>query len=128
MADELPIGSEGDAIIADLLGDPKPTEPPEHSGITQQMVGSAWLWRPSSGYELLSHPTESIADATQMEDEIERRGLQEKYVKALLLEQHFEGHVPEPLDYQLTIFGLIHATPAQRSQAAYAVLKERTKT
>lgn len=76
--------------------------------------------------------TDPVA-ARQVEDEIERRGLWERYTKALLEiinpdAQLFSsalehGGDPRALDIPSTLWGLIRATPAQRCEAALKVLE-----
>jgi hypothetical protein len=64
----------------------------------------------------------SIADASEMEDEIERRGLKWKYTQALVSLPLFLPDMPEfKLDEDLWWF-LIHASPEHRCFAALKVL------
>lgn len=75
-------------------------------------------------------PFASSLDAMRrVEDEIEKRGLQREYLRQLVGMQ--QGSVAldiDCLDYEGTtpraLWSLVCATPAQRTEAAYQVLKE----
>lgn len=59
-----------------------------------------------------------IADARLLEDEIERRGLQEAYIRALLPEYHsFEAMTPNEL------FAFLRAAPERRARAFLEAVK-----
>jgi len=62
--------------------------------------------------------SERHEDARMLEDEIERRGLQEKYIYALMpTYHHFDSASPHEL------FNLLRATPEQRARAFLEAIK-----
>jgi hypothetical protein len=80
------------------------------------------LWCDSHGQPLRREsewfPSTSIADAREIEDEIERRGLKWKYTQALVSLSLFFPEVPDFVHDEDLWWFLIHATPEQRSLAA----------
>lgn len=65
--------------------------------------------------------TASLDAIRLVEDEVERQGLQERYIEVLDKLVEYE----RAKGWTWFRWGILRATPAQRAQAAYAVLREQ---
>lgn len=126
---------ERDAALAQSLG--WVLNPPNVRGLGWQTPDGRFL-----GTDAHPHYTQSLDAMRTVEDEIERRGLIGRYQNALIsvldldmqvfnsaieLSPHVAPSIPNNTfewDGHAYLWRLLHATPAQRAEAAYKTLKE----